>query len=46
MNIITVVHMEVPCCGGVRHVVDRALDQSGKTIPVIEKMVTIQGGLK
>ncbi len=43
---ITVARMEVPCCGGVRHVVDRALEQSGKTIPVTEKTVTIQGGLK
>ena len=40
---ITVVHMEVPCCGGVRYVVDRALEQSGKKIPVTEKTITIQG---
>ena len=43
---ITVARMEVPCCGGVRHVVDRALDQSGKTIPVTEKTITIQGGVE
>ena len=40
---ITVVRMEVPCCGGVRAVVDRALERSGKTIPVSEKTVSIQG---
>jgi len=40
---ITIARMEVPCCGGVRHVVDRALEQSGKTIPVMEKTITIQG---
>lgn len=40
---ITIARMEVPCCGGVRRVVDRALEQSGKTIPVTEKTITIQG---
>ena len=41
---ITVVHMEVPCCGGVRYVVDKALEKSGKTIPVTDKTITIEGG--
>ena len=40
---ITIARMEVSCCGGVRRVVDRALEQSGKTIPVAEKTITIQG---
>jgi NAD-dependent dihydropyrimidine dehydrogenase PreA subunit len=40
---IMVAHMEVPCCGGVRYVVDKALEQSGKKIPVTEKTITIQG---
>jgi NAD-dependent dihydropyrimidine dehydrogenase PreA subunit len=40
---ILVAHMEVPCCSGVRYVVDRALEQSGKKIPVTEKTITIQG---
>ena len=40
---ITIVRMEVPCCGGVRYVVDKALERSGKTIPVSEKTVSIQG---
>ncbi|MEI8330430.1 MAG: 4Fe-4S ferredoxin [Methanomicrobiales archaeon] len=43
---ITVVNMEVPCCGGVRYVVDRALERSGKKIPVTEKMITIQGEIQ
>jgi hypothetical protein len=43
---ILVVHMEVPCCSGVRHVVDKALEQSGKKIPVTEKTITIQGGVE
>jgi NAD-dependent dihydropyrimidine dehydrogenase PreA subunit len=42
---ITIAHMEVPCCGGVRYVVDQALEQSGKQIPVTEKTITIQGGI-
>ena len=42
---ISVVHMEVPCCGGVRYVVDRALELSGKKIPVTEKTITIDGGV-
>ncbi|MHB8164185.1 MAG: ATP-binding protein [Methanoregula sp.] len=40
---ITVARMEVPCCGGVRYVVDKALTKAGKQIPVAEKTITIQG---
>ncbi|MDD1662897.1 MAG: 4Fe-4S binding protein [Methanomicrobiales archaeon] len=40
---ITVVHMEVPCCSGVEYVVDRALERSGKKIPVREVTITIDG---
>ena len=36
-------HMEVPCCSGVRYVVDKALARAGVTIPVEEKTVTIEG---
>lgn len=42
---ITVAHLEVPCCSGVRYVVDRALEQSGKKIPVLETTITIEGGI-
>lgn len=42
---ITILHMEVPCCSGVRYVVDKALAQSGATIPVDEKTVTIDGNI-
>jgi len=42
---ITVARMEVPCCGGVRYVVDKALEKAGKNILVEEKTVTIQGGI-
>lgn len=30
---VTVVRMEVPCCGGIEYAVKRALQQSGKFIP-------------
>jgi NAD-dependent dihydropyrimidine dehydrogenase PreA subunit len=40
---ITVARMEVPCCGGVRHVVEKALEKTGKKIPLVEKTITING---
>jgi Pyruvate/2-oxoacid:ferredoxin oxidoreductase delta subunit len=40
---ITLIHMEVPCCGGVRYVVDKALEKAGVKVPVEEKTVTIEG---
>lgn len=40
---VTVLHMEVPCCSGVAYVVNKALERSGKTIPVTDKTITIQG---
>ncbi|MFA5211798.1 MAG: 4Fe-4S binding protein [Methanoregula sp.] len=43
---ITVAHMEVPCCSGVRYVVDTALERAGKKIPVSEKTITIDGGIR
>lgn len=43
---ITVAHMEVPCCSGVRYVVDKALEKSGKQIPVEELTITIDGNVR
>lgn len=43
---ITILHMEVPCCGGVRYVVDQALAKAGVKIPVDEKTITIEGKVK
>jgi hypothetical protein len=42
---ITVARMEVPCCGGVRYVVEKALEKAGKKMPVEEKTISIQGGI-
>lgn len=36
---VTVVRMEVPCCGGIENAVKRALEHSGRTIPC--QVVTI-----
>ena len=40
-----VVHMEVPCCSGTLALVRRALDQSGKQIPLHEYTISLQGQL-
>jgi len=47
INSVTVVRMEVPCCGGIENAVKRALKESGKMIPwqvvVISTMGDIRG---
>jgi hypothetical protein len=40
---VTVVHMEVPCCTGLKWAVNKALTASGKQIPVKELEVKIGG---
>ena len=40
---ITVVHMEVPCCVGLKWAVSKALEGSGKRIPIKEYEVKIGG---
>jgi NAD-dependent dihydropyrimidine dehydrogenase PreA subunit len=42
---ITVVHMEVPCCTGLKWAVNKALDGSGKHVPVKEYEVKIGGDI-
>ena len=42
---VTVVHMEVPCCSGLKWAVDKALQESGKQIPVKRYIMTIGGEL-
>jgi NAD-dependent dihydropyrimidine dehydrogenase PreA subunit len=43
---ITIAHMEVPCCGGVRYVVENAMEKAGLKITVIEKTITINGEIR
>jgi ferredoxin len=40
---VTVVHMEVPCCTGLKWAVNKALEVSGRKIPVKEYEVKIGG---
>jgi len=43
---VTVVRMEVPCCAGLIHMVQQALQLSGKDIPVNEVVISIKGEIK
>lgn len=43
INSVTVVRMEVPCCGGLEHAALRALDESGKEIPCQIVTVSVDG---
>lgn len=43
---ITIVHMEVPCCFGLNHMVEEALAASKKKIPVEEVTIGIDGEIK
>ena len=43
---VTVVRMEVPCCGGLELAAKKALRQSGKFIPWQVVTVTVDGWLK
>lgn len=43
---IHLVRMEVPCCGGLSHMVQRAIAQCGKDIPYKETIITTEGSVK
>ena len=40
---ITVTRMEVPCCGGIENAIKRALQNSGKSIPLKIVTISIEG---
>ena len=40
---VTIVRMEVPCCGGIENAVKRALQQSGKFIPWRVAVISTDG---
>jgi NAD-dependent dihydropyrimidine dehydrogenase PreA subunit len=42
---VKVVRMEVPCCGGLRLIVNKALDRSHKKIQVDEVVIAIDGSI-
>jgi hypothetical protein len=43
---IAVVNMEVPCCNGLHYVVKKAVERSGKNIPVGQVTIGIKGERK
>jgi Fe-S-cluster-containing hydrogenase component 2 len=40
---VTVVRMEVPCCGGLMYIVNEAIKASGKILPIKEIVIGING---
>jgi len=42
---LTVVRMEVPCCGGLTYLVQQAMAASGKDIPIEEVVIGIKGDI-
>ncbi|MCL1966199.1 MAG: 4Fe-4S ferredoxin [Candidatus Bathyarchaeota archaeon] len=40
---IMVIHMEVPCCTGLKWTVNKALAESGKNVPILDLEVKIEG---
>jgi hypothetical protein len=40
---LTVVMMEVPCCGGLLHMAQVAMSNAGRDIPVCQAIVSLQG---
>jgi len=46
VNTITVMIMEVPCCGGLLTMVKKALAAAGRKVPVKHVVIGIQGGVK
>jgi len=43
---ITVVNMEVPCCYGLHYIVKKAMERSGKNIPIEQMIIGIKGERK
>jgi ferredoxin len=46
INSLTVVMMEVPCCGGLLHMAQTARTNAGRNIPIKQAIVGIQGDVK
>jgi len=43
---VSVVRMEVPCCGGLAYITQQAIKNSGKDIPYSETIIGIKGDIK
>jgi quercetin dioxygenase-like cupin family protein/Pyruvate/2-oxoacid:ferredoxin oxidoreductase delta subunit len=40
---LTVVRMEVPCCGGIEVILQKALEQAGKSMPIVSHIISVEG---
>lgn len=45
INSISIVRMEVPCCGGVEMIVQKALEMANKNIIIKEYIISIEGNI-
>ncbi len=45
INSVTVVVMEVPCCGGMPKIIEKAMQASGRKVPVETVVIGIEGGI-
>jgi ferredoxin len=45
LSSLKVVHMEVPCCSGLKYIAENAVKKSGKDIPISMHVVTIRGDI-
>ena len=43
---VTVVRMEVPCCGGISMAAHRSLEASGKAVPLRDVVVGVDGTIR
>jgi hypothetical protein len=43
INSVTIVRMEVPCCGGTEMIVRKALEASGKELDVKVDVISLSG---
>lgn len=43
---ITVAHMEVPCCSGLKWIAQKAVEGSNKSIPIKNIMIGVNGEIK
>lgn len=43
INSVTLARMEVPCCKGLKMIVEKAMEKAGVEMPVEEKVISIQG---
>jgi len=45
INSITIARMEVPCCGGIEFIIQKALEKAGKDMELNSSVVSIKGAI-